>query len=201
MPTQPLNNTSQRCGALHCITCLERKSGLVGPSTAALEFLLEQNLGQPLRSPRNSKQPYNRIPPELAGTRNVHRCSFATFNTPWYIFLLKSTHLCHRSRHPALIRLQPPPFSWPGEDRRPPIGHPYLTRLLLRTRISESHEDVEFKGVWPRWIIRDIFKTHSPIPSPIMHDRPARMASPSTRNPSLTTNPTLESISISALKN
>lgn len=80
-----------------------------------MEFSLEQNIRQPLRSLRNSKQPCNRIPPEVV-TRIAHYCSSPTFDTPWYVCLLKSTHLCHRWREIitscptlwALIRLQPP---------------------------------------------------------------------------------------------
>ena len=192
MPTQPFN-TSQRCGALHCIIFWERKSDLVPRPLLWNPPPPEQNVGQPLRSLRNSKQQSN-------PTRDCHpecpplfECSFTTFDIPWHVLLLNFTHLCHRWRETttscpnlwALIHLQPPPFSW--RDRRPPIGHLYLTRLLLRTHISESHEDVESRGVWPRWIIQDIFKTHRPIPSPIMrvHDRSPSwtLASPSTRNP------------------
>ena len=76
---------------------------------------MEQNVRRPLRSLRNSKQPCNRIPSEIV-TRIAHYCSFPTFDTPWYICLLKSTHLCQRWREiitscPSLwtlIRLQPP---------------------------------------------------------------------------------------------
>ena len=80
-----------------------------------MESSLEQNVRRPLRSLRNSKQPCNRIPPEIV-IRIAHHCSFPTFDTPWYVCLLKSTHLCHRWREiitscPSLwasIRLQPP---------------------------------------------------------------------------------------------
>lgn len=80
-----------------------------------MEFSLEQNVRRPLHSLRNSKQPCNRIPPEII-TRIAHCCSSPTFDTPWYACLLKSTHLCHKWREIitscptlwTLIHLQPP---------------------------------------------------------------------------------------------